>query len=347
MRVDDFDFELPEELIAQTPLKKRDHSRLLVVHKETGVLEDRIFPDILEYLQPRDVVVLNNTRVIPARLFGQNQSDGRHAEQKSGLVELLLLRPYGQGQWEVLVKPGKRARPGAEIVFSPLLSCKVLDVTASGGRLVEFSFNGNFDEILAALGETPLPPYIHEKLDDPERYQTVYAEHSGSVAAPTAGLHFTPELLGEIEKSGAALVPLTLHVGLGTFRPVKVENVEDHVMHEEYFELTEENAKIINDRLRLGGRVFAVGTTTVRVLETLGDEKGQVRAGSGWTDIFIYPGYRFKVVDVLLTNFHLPKSSLLMLVSAFADQRTIQAAYEHAMTEHYRFFSFGDAMLLV
>ena len=340
MRVDDFDFALPDELIAQTPLEQRDHSRLLVVHKDTGVLEDRSFPDILEYLRPNDVVVLNDTRVIPARLHGVN----RH---KSGPVEVFLLRPMVPDQWEVLVKPGKKARLGAEIVFSPALSCKVMDVTPSGGRLVEFKFCGDFEAILEILGETPLPPYIHEKIADPERYQTVYSKHSGSVAAPTAGLHFTQELLQSVEALGVAIVPLTLHVGLGTFRPVRVDRVEDHVMHEEYYALTEVHAKTINDRLRAGGRVFAVGTTSVRVLETLGDVDGQVHAGSGWTDIFIYPGYDFKVVDGLLTNFHLPRSSLLMLVSAFADMRTIQDAYEHAILEQYRFFSFGDGMLLV
>lgn len=340
MRVDDFNFMLPDELIAQTPLEHRDQSRLLVVHRETGALEDRSFPAIMDYLRPADVLVVNDTRVLPARLCGQNS-------QKAGLVEILLLRPYGQSRWEVLVKPGKRARPGAEIVFSPLLSGTVLEVTSSGGRLMEFSFSGNFAEILQELGETPLPPYIHEKIQDPERYQTVYSRHSGSVAAPTAGLHFTPELLQAIKKLGVAVVPLTLHVGLGTFRPVQVEHVEDHIMHEEFYELTEASAELINARKRSGGRVFAVGTTSVRVLESVADDKGQVRAGSGWTKIFIYPGYRFKIVDVLVTNFHLPKSTLLMLVSAFADTTTIRHAYEHAISEQYRFFSFGDSMLLV
>ncbi len=340
MRVDDFDFALPNELIAQKPLEHRDHSRLLVVHKDTGDIEDRSFPDILEHLRPSDVLVLNDTRVIPARLYGQNPG-------RSGMVEIFLLRPYGDSKWEVLVKPGKKARVGAEIVFSSLLSCKVLDVTSSGGRLVEFSFKGEFEEVLEQLGETPLPPYIHEKIQDPRRYQTVYSKHSGSVAAPTAGLHFTPELLATIEQSGVAIVPLTLHVGLGTFRPVQVSNVEDHIMHEEYYELTEASAQTINERRRLSGRVFAVGTTSVRVLETVADERGHVHAGSGWTNIFIYPGYPFRVVDGLLTNFHLPKSSLLMLVSAFADIQTIKNAYQHAILKQYRFFSFGDAMLLV
>ncbi|HBG00368.1 MAG TPA: tRNA preQ1(34) S-adenosylmethionine ribosyltransferase-isomerase QueA [Firmicutes bacterium] len=340
MRVDDFNFVLPNELIAQQPLEHRDHSRLLVVHRDTGVLEDRVFPAVMDYLHPSDVLVLNDTRVIPARLYGQNP-------EKSGLVEILLLRPWGQGRWEILVKPGKKARPGAEIVFSPLLSCEVLDVTASGGRLVEFRFSGDFDAILEELGETPLPPYIHERIQDPTRYQTVYAKHSGSVAAPTAGLHFTPELLGAIEELGVAIASLTLHVGLGTFRPVQVENVQDHIMHEEYYELTKASAHIINARRRSGGRVVAVGTTSVRVLESLANEDGTVQAGAGWTGIFIYPGYRFKAVDSMLTNFHLPKSSLLMLVSAFADRETIRNAYEHAILERYRFFSFGDGMLLV
>ncbi|MCK9526012.1 MAG: tRNA preQ1(34) S-adenosylmethionine ribosyltransferase-isomerase QueA [Limnochordia bacterium] len=340
MRVDEFDFVLPDELIAQTPLNERDHSRLLVVHKDTGLLEDRSFASITEYLRPMDVLVLNDTRVIPARLHGRNPA-------RSGLVEVLLLRPYEQGKWEVLVKPGKKAGVGAEIVFSPLLACKVVDVTASGGRLVEFAYEGDFDQILQTLGETPLPPYIHERIADPERYQTVYSKHSGSVAAPTAGLHFTPELLTAVQALGVAICPLTLHVGLGTFRPVKAELVQDHIMHEEYYELTEASARVINDRLRCGGRIFAVGTTSVRVLETLADESGLIQAGSGWTDIFIYPGYSFKLVDGLLTNFHLPKSSLLMLVSAFAGAKTIRDAYEHAIMERYRFFSFGDCMLLV
>lgn len=340
MRVDDFDFLLPDELIAQTPLKQRDHSRLLVVHKDTNSFEDRSFPSFLEYLRPSDVVVLNDTRVLPARLYGQNP-------HKSGMVEILLLRPYEDAKWEVLVKPGKKARVGAKIVFSPQLSCEILEITPSGGRLVAFRFTGDFQEILEHLGETPLPPYIHERLDDPERYQTVYSKHSGSVAAPTAGLHFTPELLGAVKDLGVAIVPLTLHVGLGTFRPVQGDSVEEHIMHEEYYELTEASAEVINSRKKAGGRVFAVGTTSVRVLESAANAEGVLRAGSGWTNIFIYPGYHFKTVDALLTNFHLPKSSLFMLVSAFADTRTIQAAYQHAILNQYRFFSFGDAMLLL
>lgn len=340
MRVDEFDFELPAELIAQKPLEARDASRLLVVHREDGRREDRHFSDIVEYLEPGDVLVVNDSRVLPARLWGRNK-------QRSGPVEILLLRPYGEGLWEVLVRPGKKAKPGAEIEFSPRLSCRVMETTASGGRLVRFEFEGDFDAILTELGETPLPPYIHEKLDDPERYQTVYAKHSGSVAAPTAGLHFTPELLAAIRSRGVAVAPLTLHVGLGTFRPVQAENVEDHVMHEEFFELSPESADLINTRRAAGGRVVAVGTTSVRVLETAAGDNGTVQPVSGWTSIFIYPGYQFKAVDALVTNFHLPKSSLLMLVSAFAGRETIMRAYEHAIAERYRFFSFGDSMLLL
>ncbi|NLM41361.1 MAG: tRNA preQ1(34) S-adenosylmethionine ribosyltransferase-isomerase QueA [Firmicutes bacterium] len=340
MRVDEFDFELPPELIAQKPLAVRSASRLLVVHKDNGDLEDRQFVDVLHYLQPEDVLVVNDSRVLPARLYGRNR-------ERAGLIEVLLLRPYGEGKWEVLVRPGKKARVGAQIEFSPRLSCEVLENTPSGGRLVQFACTGDFDAVLAELGETPLPPYIREKLDDPERYQTVYAKHSGSVAAPTAGLHFTPELLAEIGRRGVAVASVTLHVGLGTFRPVQVENVEEHVMHEEFFELSPESAAVINGRRRAGGRIVAVGTTSVRVLETLADSDGTVRAGSGWTDIFIYPGYTFKAVDALITNFHLPKSSLLMLVSAFAGRETIMRAYEHAVAQRYRFFSFGDSMLLL
>lgn len=340
MRVDDFDFNLPQELIAQRPLAVRDASRLLVVHRNTGQLEDRQFTDLVEYLHPSDVLVINESRVLPARLWGRNK-------QRSGVIEVLLLRPRGEGQWEVLVRPGKKARVGAVIEFAPRLSCEVLEITDSGSRVVQFSFSGDFEAVLAELGETPLPPYIHEKLDDPERYQTIYAKHSGSVAAPTAGLHFTPQLLAAIDQMGVAVVPLTLHVGLGTFRPVQTERVEDHVMHEEFFELSAESAALINARRQAGGRVVAVGTTSVRVLETLAHDDGTVRAGAGWTDIFIYPGYQFRAVDALVTNFHLPKSSLLMLVSAFADRETIMRAYEHAIAQRYRFFSFGDGMLLL
>lgn len=340
MRVADFDFVLPDELIAQTPLEQRDQSRLLVVNKDLGTLADRSFSNLVEYLHPEDCLVVNDSRVFPARLFGKNR-------QRQGVVEILLLRPHSETKWEVLVKPGKKARIGAQIVFSSQLACSVVKTTASGTRIVEFSFQGDFAKILDELGETPLPPYIHEKIEDPNRYQTVYAKHSGSVAAPTAGLHFTPKLLADIKQKGVAVAPLTLHVGLGTFRPVQVENVEDHLMHAEFFQLGSATAELINSRRKAGGRVVAVGTTSVRVLESIADDQGYLQESSGWTDIFIYPGYRFKVVDALVTNFHLPKSSLLMLVAAFADLNTIRDAYEHAITERYRFFSFGDGMLIV
>ena len=343
MNVSDFDFYLPPELIAQKPLPERDASRLLVTERFGYRLEDRQFRDIVDYVQPEDVLVINETRVIPARLFGVRTDTG-------GAVELLLLRPHTNGRWEVLVKPGRRARVGVRIEVSPKLACTVADVTNVGGRLVDFEFSGSFEAILDELGETPLPPYIHEKLEDKERYQTVYSKHPGSVAAPTAGLHFTPDLLKRIKAKGTKVVPLILHVGLGTFRPVQTERVEDHKMHAEYFELSPESADAINACRRTGGRVWAVGTTTVRVLETQAEKCGgawEVRSGSGWTDIFIYPGYEFRMVDALVTNFHLPKSSLIMLVAAFAGLDTVKRAYAHATANRYRFFSFGDAMLLL
>lgn len=340
MKVVDFDFSLPQELIAQTPTVKRDHSRLLVVRRDSLNFQDQVFTQFADYLAPADVVVLNDTKVLPARLFGRNSKNLK-------TVEILLLRPYEKGRWEVLVKPGKRARVGAEILFSPELKCQIVEITPTGSRLVDFEHVGDFDEILVRLGKTPLPPYIREKLQDPKRYQTIYAQNPGSVAAPTAGLHFTRELLEQIKARGTAIAPLTLHVGLGTFRPVQVENVEDHVMHEEFYHVSPKSAELINQRKKAGGRVFAVGTTSVRVLETITCAEGSVQPGSGLTNAFIYPGYRFKMVDALLTNFHLPKSSLLMLVSAFAGHETIMAAYEYAIAERYRFFSFGDAMLLL
>lgn len=340
MKVAEFDFSLPDGLIAQAPLPERDKSRLLVINRKTGAFEDRAFRDVLNYLRAEDVLVLNDTRVIPARLRGVNQA-------APGALEILLLRPYEQDLWEVLVKPGKRAKVGAEIWFSHELSCKIVDISSSGGRLARFQYTGDFEKILERVGETPLPPYIHQQISDPERYQTVYSKYTGSVAAPTAGFHFTHGLLSEIKALGPAVVFLTLHVGLATFRPVRAENVEDHVMHEEYYRVSAKAAQTINDRLRSGGRIIAVGTTTVRVLETVADSKGLIRPDSGWTDIFIYPGHTFRAVDAMITNFHLPKSSLLMLVSAFAGREVIRAAYEHAVVERYRFFSFGDAMLLV
>ncbi|NLJ80321.1 MAG: tRNA preQ1(34) S-adenosylmethionine ribosyltransferase-isomerase QueA [Firmicutes bacterium] len=340
MKVDEFDFTLPEELIAQTPLEFRDQSRLIVVSKNTFSFQDQVFTRIIDYLRPEDVLVLNDTRVLPARLYGRNRG-------QAGPVEILLLRPLGNGRWEVLVKPGKRARVGAEIVFSPDLQCRVLEITPSGGRLVDFKCRGDFYRVLNTLGKTPLPPYIHRRLDNPERYQTVYSKNSGSAAAPTAGLHFTTGLLEQIQKQGTAIAALTLHVGLGTFRPVRAENVEEHIMHEEFYYLPETSAEIINARKKAGGRIFAVGTTSVRVLETVVDAQGMVQPGSGWTKLFIYPGYQFKAVDALLTNFHLPRSSLLMLVSAFAGTATIKAVYKYAVEQRYRFFSFGDAMLLL
>ncbi len=340
MKTADFDFSLPQELIAQTPAAKRDHSRLLVVKKNSLAFKDCSFKQFIDYLKPADVVVLNDTKVLPARLFGRNSTNSQP-------VEILLLRPQAGSRWEVLVKPGKRARVGAEIIFSAELKCRVLEITPAGGRLVDFACSGDFTEILARLGTTPLPPYIQEELKDPNRYQTIYAKNPGSAAAPTAGLHFTEEFLGQIKAQGTAIAPLTLHIGLGTFRPVRVENVADHIMHEEFYRLAPASASLINRRKKAGGRIFAIGTTSVRVLETLAQEDGSVSPGSGWTNAFIYPGYRFKAVDALLTNFHLPQSSLLMLAAAFAGHQTIMAAYRHAVSERYRFFSFGDAMLLL
>lgn len=340
MKVADFDYNLPESLIAQTPMEPRDHSRLMVVRRFGATLEHKRFDNILDYLKPRDVLVLNTTRVLPARLVGRRQGTG-------GRIELLLLHAVGEDKWDVLVKPGRRAKEGTIIQFGDLLQAEVLERTDAGGRIVQFTYSGDFGKVLDKLGETPLPPYITEKLDDGERYQTVYSKESGSVAAPTAGLHFTEDLLSAIRSMGVQIVPLTLHVGLGTFRPVQVDDIEDHTMHAEFYALSPESAGIINECHQHGGRVFAVGTTTVRTLETLTNESGIVQPGSGWTDIFIFPGYEYKVVDALITNFHLPRSSLMMLVSAFAGRETIMQAYDVAINEQYRFFSFGDAMLLI
>lgn len=339
MKVEDFDYDLPPELIAQVPVEPRDHSRLLVLHRDGGAMEHVHFYDLPRYLRAGDVLVINETRVIPARLFGQKETGGR--------VEILLLRPLSDRTWEALVRPGRRLKPGARVIFSDELAARVVKTLPDGNRLLEFDCRGDFAELLDRLGRVPLPPYITAELADPERYQTVYGRERGSAAAPTAGLHFTPELLAEIERMGVDIARLTLHVGLGTFRPVKVERVEDHVMHEEYYAVSAAAAERINAARARGGRVIAVGTTSVRTLETVADESGAVHAGEGWTGIFIYPGYRYRAVDAMITNFHLPKSTLLMLVSAFAGRDLIMTAYREAVAERYRFFSFGDAMLIL
>ena len=341
MNTADFDFDLPEELIAQTPLEKRDASRLLVVDKETGAFSDQHFDQIIDQLQPGDALVMNNTRVLPARLYGIKPETGGH-------VELLLLKNTQGDDWEVLAKPAKRLRVGSQISFGDgRLTATVVEELDHGGRIVRFSYEGIFLEVLESLGEMPLPPYIHEKLADRERYQTVYAKENGSAAAPTAGLHFTEELLEQIAAKGVKLVYLTLHVGLGTFRPVSVDSLDDHEMHSEFYSLSEEAAQILRQVKAKGGRVIAVGTTSIRTLETIGSKfQGQIQADSGWTNIFIKPGYDWKVVDAFSTNFHLPKSTLVMLVSAFAGRSLTLEAYEHAIAERYRFFSFGDAMFI-
>ena len=341
MNTADFDFDLPEELIAQTPLEKRDASRLLVVDKETGAFSDQHFDQIIDQLQPGDALVMNNTRVLPARLYGIKPETGGH-------VELLLLKNTLGDDWEVLAKPAKRLRVGAQISFGDgRLTATVVDELDHGGRIVRFDYEGIFLEVLESLGEMPLPPYIHEKLSDRERYQTVYAKENGSAAAPTAGLHFTEELLEQIAAKGVELVYLTLHVGLGTFRPVSVDSLDDHEMHSEFYSLSEEAAQTLRQVKAKGGRVIAVGTTSIRTLETIGSKfQGQIQADSGWTNIFIKPGYDWKVVDAFSTNFHLPKSTLVMLVSAFAGRSLTLEAYEHAIAERYRFFSFGDAMFI-
>ena len=341
MNTADFDFDLPEELIAQTPLEKRDASRLLVVDKETGAFSDQHFDQIIDQLQPGDALVMNNTRVLPARLYGIKPETGGH-------VELLLLKNTHGDDWEVLAKPAKRLRVGAQISFGDgRLTATVVEELEHGGRIVRFGYEGIFLEVLESLGEMPLPPYIHEKLADRERYQTVYAKENGSAAAPTAGLHFTEELLEQIAAKGVKLVYLTLHVGLGTFRPVSVDSLDDHEMHSEFYSLSEEAAQTLRQVKAKGGRVIAVGTTSIRTLETIGSKfQGQIQADSGWTNIFIKPGYDWKVVDAFSTNFHLPKSTLVMLVSAFAGRSLTLKAYEHAIAERYRFFSFGDAMFI-
>ena len=387
MEVHDFYYDLPEELIAQDPLEKRDESRFMVIHRDTNEIEHRRFHDVIEYLNPGDCLVINDTKVIPARLLGEKEETG-------AAIEVLLLKDasgYADSSkegtnsenaepikelagkntrtWECLVKPGKKMKPGARVVFGkdevtgePLLSAEVLDTVEEGNRIIRFEFDGIWEEVLDKLGEMPLPPYITHKLQDKNRYQTVYAAHEGSAAAPTAGLHFTKELLSEIEAKGVKIARLTLHVGLGTFRPVKVEKIEDHHMHTEYYELSQEAADIINETRRNGGRVISVGTTSTRTLETVGTLQGisktsqdgaksarfqEIKPASGWTNIFIYPGYEFKIVDSLITNFHLPESTLIMLVSAFYNRDAVMNAYEEAVKERYRFFSFGDSMLLL
>lgn len=340
MKVSDFYYDLPEELIAQEPIPDRQMSRLLVLDKNTGSMEHRIFKDILEYINEGDCLVLNDTRVIPARLLGEKEGTG-------GKIEFVLLKKMENDVWEVILKPGKRAKPGSRFVFGDgALKAEVLQIVEEGNRLVRFEYDGVFEEVLDRVGIVPLPPYITKRLEDSERYQTVYSKHKGSAAAPTAGLHFTKELLKEIENKGVDIAYVTLHVGLGTFRPVKVEVIEEHKMHSEYYSINEEDCRKINTAKEKGKRVIAVGTTSCRVLETVGDENGRVNPKSGWTDIFIYPGYKFKVVDALITNFHLPESTLIMLVSALAGREKVMEAYKTAVKERYRFFSFGDAMFI-
>ena len=341
MRRQDFYYELPEELIAQDPLEDRSSSRLLVLDKESGVVSHHVFREITGYLTEGNCLVINDTKVLPARLIGAKE--GTNAK-----IEILLLKRRENSIWETLVKPGKKAKIGTKIHFGDgILSGEVVDVVEEGNRLIQFTYEGIFEEILDQLGQMPLPPYITHQLEDKNRYQTVYAAHTGSAAAPTAGLHFTPELLKEIEERGVDIAKVTLHVGLGTFRPVKVDEITDHHMHSEFYQIDEEAAAKINRAKENGKRVICVGTTSCRTVESAADENGRLRACSGWTEIFIYPGYRFKVLDCLITNFHLPESTLIMLVSALAGRENVLAAYEEAVRERYRFFSFGDAMLVV
>ncbi len=341
MNTHDFFYDLPENLIAQEPLEPRDHSRLLVMERQNGSLSDKHFYDLLDFLQEGDCLILNDSRVLPARIYGKRADTGSP-------LELLLLTPHGNDVWEVLAGPGKKAKPGFLLTFGDgALTAEVLEVLEGGNRLVKFSYEGNFYEVLESIGQMPLPPYIKKKLEDQERYQTVYSRERGSAAAPTAGLHFTPALLEKVKAKGVDIGFVTLHVGLGTFRPVKVENIAEHKMHSEHYALSAETADLINRTKARGGRVIAVGTTSCRTLESIGMTDGVIQPAEGWTDIFIYPGYQFQVLDGLLTNFHLPESTLIMLVSAFAGYRHTMAAYEHAVAQEYRFFSFGDAMLIV
>ena len=340
LKKSDFYFDLPEELIAQDPLEDRSSSRLLMLHKETGEIKHEIFRNVIDYLQEGDCLVLNNTRVIPARLLGEKEDTGAH-------VEVLLLKRHEADVWETLVRPGKKCRPGSRLSFGGgLLKAEVMEVVEEGNRLVRFEYEGIFEEVLDKLGEMPLPPYITHKLQDKNRYQTVYAKYDGSAAAPTAGLHFTPQLLADIEDKGVKIAYVTLHVGLGTFRPVKEENILDHHMHSEYYQVSEEAAQVINETKRNGGRVICVGTTSCRTVESASTADGVIHAGCDNTEIFIYPGYKFKVLDCLITNFHLPESTLVMLVSALAGREKVLSAYEEAVKEKYRFFSFGDAMFI-
>ena len=341
MKTSDFYYDLPQELIAQDPLEDRSSSRLMHLSLKDGSIEHRHFTDVLDYMEEGDCLVINDTKVIPARLYG-------HKEETGALIEILLLKRRENDIWECLVKPGKKARPGAKITFgNGILKGKIIDVVDEGNRLIQFHYEGIFEEILDQLGEMPLPPYITHKLKDKNRYQTVYAKNEGSAAAPTAGLHFTKELLEKVKEKGVNIANVTLHVGLGTFRPVKVDDVESHHMHSEFYIVEEDQAKLINDTKKAGKRVIAVGTTSCRTLESATGEDGILKAGSGWTEIFIYPGYHFKMIDALITNFHLPESTLVMLVSALAGKENIMHAYEVAVQEKYRFFSFGDAMILI
>ena len=339
MRTEDFDYNLPEELIAQHPADKRDFSRLMVVDRKTGKREDKHFYDIIDYLNEGDLLVMNDTRVIPARLFG-------HREGKEEEIEVFLLENIEDDKWEVLVRPGKKMKIGTKCIFSDELSLEVIDIKEDGNRVVEFFYDGIFQEILDRLGNMPLPPYIKEKLKDKERYQTVYSKNPGSVAAPTAGLHFTKELLKKIEEKGVKLAYITLNVGLGTFRPVKVDDVKNHKMHSEFYQISKETADLINETKKNNKRIISTGTTTTRTLESVYKKNGKIKEDSGWTDIFIYPGFEFNVIDCQITNFHLPKSTLIMLVSALASKEIILDAYKDAVDKKYRFFSFGDAMFL-
>lgn len=339
MKLSDYNYELPEELIAQSPLEDRSSSKLMVMHRKNGEIEHKTFKDIIDYLNKGDCLILNNSKVLPARLFGES-------EKNKSLVEILLLNRIDKDTWEVLCKPGKKAKIASEFSFgNNKLKCKVIDITEQGNRIIRFEYEGIFEEILDELGEMPLPPYIHERLEDKNRYQTVYAKEEGSSAAPTAGLHFTKDILDKITAKGIEIAFLTLHVGLGTFRPVKVQNIEEHHMHSEYYKLTEEEAKKINKCKENGGRIIAVGTTSCRTLETIA-MNGEIRAQSGWTDIFIYEGFKFKAIDGLITNFHIPESTLIMLVSSFYNRESILHAYEEAVKLKYRFFSFGDCMFI-